>query len=163
MKPWVARSIRARGWLAPCGKTLRHRVCFHFNPQTRLIHSSLQHMCGRRGSNPSLWIQMWTIWPARAPTAPRVTRSMMFPLSHYVANSNPKSKSSNLANQLGIHLILPKREKSTSNILTNQLGKNRNLAKLTSPRVYAHADRGCYRPFPLGGRVKKKNREGFLM
>jgi hypothetical protein len=50
--------------------------------------------------------------------------------------------------------------------LANRLGKNRNLAKLTSPRVYARADRGCHRRFPLGGRVKKKeikNREGFLM
>jgi hypothetical protein len=41
-----------------------------------------------------------------------------------------------LANQLGIHLILAKREKLSSNSLANQLGKNRNLAKLTSPRAY---------------------------
>jgi hypothetical protein len=67
-----------------------------------------------------------------------------------------------LANQLGIYLILAKREKLASNSLANQLGKNRNLAKLTS---YARADRGCHWCFPLGGRVKKelKNREGFLM
>jgi hypothetical protein len=41
-----------------------------------------------------------------------------------------------LANQLGIHLILAKQEKLVSNSLASQLGKNRNLAKLTSPRVY---------------------------
>jgi hypothetical protein len=65
-------------------------------------------------------------------------------------------------NQLGIHLILAKQEKLASNSLANQLGKNRNLAKLTSPR-YACVDRGCHCRFPLGGRVKKemKNREGF--
>jgi hypothetical protein len=44
-----------------------------------------------------------------------------------------------LANQLGIHLILAKQEKLASNSLSNQLGKNRNLAKLTSQRVYMHA------------------------
>jgi hypothetical protein len=44
-----------------------------------------------------------------------------------------------LANQLGIQLILAKQEKLTSNSLTNQLGKNRNLAKLTSPREYIRA------------------------
>jgi hypothetical protein len=44
-----------------------------------------------------------------------------------------------LANQFGIYLILAKREKLASNSLTNQLGKNRNLAKLTSPRAYMHA------------------------
>jgi hypothetical protein len=49
------------------------------------------------------------------------------------------SNSNNLANQLGIHLILAKQEKMVSNSLANQLGKNRNLAKLTSPRVYMHA------------------------
>jgi hypothetical protein len=41
-----------------------------------------------------------------------------------------------LANQLGIHLILAKQQKIASNSLANQLGKNRNLAKLTSPRAY---------------------------
>jgi hypothetical protein len=41
-----------------------------------------------------------------------------------------------LANQLGIHLILAKQEKLASNSLANQLGKNRNLAKFTSPRTY---------------------------
>jgi hypothetical protein len=50
-----------------------------------------------------------------------------------------KSNSNSLANQLGIHLILAKREKSPSNSLANQLGKNRNFAKLTSPRAYMHA------------------------
>jgi hypothetical protein len=44
-----------------------------------------------------------------------------------------------LVNQLGIHLILAKQEKMVSNSLANQLGKNRNLAKLTSPRVYMRA------------------------
>jgi hypothetical protein len=41
-----------------------------------------------------------------------------------------------LANQLGIHIILAKQEKMASNSLANQLGKNRNSAKLTSPRAY---------------------------
>jgi hypothetical protein len=50
-----------------------------------------------------------------------------------------KSNSNSLANQLGIHIILAKQEKLASNILANQLGKNRNLAKLTSPRVYMRA------------------------
>jgi hypothetical protein len=44
-----------------------------------------------------------------------------------------------LANQLDIHLILAKEEKLASNNLANQLGKNRNLAKLTSPRAYMRA------------------------
>jgi hypothetical protein len=44
-----------------------------------------------------------------------------------------------LANQLVIHLILAKREKLASNSLVNQLVKNRNLAKLTSPRAYMRA------------------------
>jgi hypothetical protein len=44
-----------------------------------------------------------------------------------------------LANQLGIHLILAKQEKLASNSLSNQLGKNRNLAKPTSPRAYMRA------------------------
>jgi hypothetical protein len=46
------------------------------------------------------------------------------------------SNSNGLANQLGIHLILEKPEKLSSNSLANQLGKNKNLAKLTSPRAY---------------------------
>jgi hypothetical protein len=50
-----------------------------------------------------------------------------------------ESNSNSLANQLGIHLILAKREKSVSNSLANQLGKNKNLAKLTSPRAYMRA------------------------
>jgi hypothetical protein len=61
-----------------------------------------------------------------------------------------------LVNQLGIHLILAKQEKLTSNTFANQLGKNRNLAKLTSPRAYM-----CARI--VVAIVKKiKNREGFL-
>jgi hypothetical protein len=46
------------------------------------------------------------------------------------------SNSNSLTNQLGIHLILAKREKLASNSLANQLGKNRNLATPTSPRAY---------------------------
>jgi hypothetical protein len=34
---------------------------------------------------------------------------------------------------------LAKQEKLAYNSLTNQLGKNKNLAKLTSPRVYMRA------------------------
>jgi hypothetical protein len=61
---------------------------------------------------------------------------------------------------------LAKQEKLASNSLANQLGKNRNLTKLTSPRVNIRV------PIPVaigvakpGGRVKKeiKNREGFLI
>jgi hypothetical protein len=44
-----------------------------------------------------------------------------------------------LANQLGIYLVLAKREKLDSNSLANQLGKNKNLAKLTSPRACMRA------------------------
>jgi hypothetical protein len=44
-----------------------------------------------------------------------------------------------LTNQLGIHLILAKLEKLIFNNLANQLGKNKNLAKLTSPRAYMRA------------------------
>jgi hypothetical protein len=50
-----------------------------------------------------------------------------------------KSNFNSLANQLGIHIILAKQEKLVSNSLANQLGKNRNLAKLTSPRAYMRA------------------------
>jgi hypothetical protein len=49
------------------------------------------------------------------------------------------SNSNSLVNQLGIHIILAKQEKLASNSLSNQLGKNRNLAKLTSPRAYMRA------------------------
>jgi hypothetical protein len=49
------------------------------------------------------------------------------------------SNSDSLANQLGIHLILAKREKLVSNSLANQLGKNRNLTKPTSLRAYMRA------------------------
>jgi hypothetical protein len=44
-----------------------------------------------------------------------------------------------LANQLGIRIILAKQEKLASNSLANQLGKNRELAKLTSPQAYMRA------------------------
>jgi hypothetical protein len=58
-----------------------------------------------------------------------------------------------------------KTRKMACNSLANQLGKNRNLVKLTSRRIYARAGRGCHHRFPVGGRVKKeiKNREGFFM
>jgi hypothetical protein len=44
-----------------------------------------------------------------------------------------------LANQPGIRIISAKQEKLASNSLANQLGKNRNLAKPTSPRAYMRA------------------------
>jgi uncharacterized membrane protein len=50
-----------------------------------------------------------------------------------------KSNFSSLANQLGIYIILAKQEKLAFNSLANQLDKNRNLAKLTSPRAYMRA------------------------
>jgi hypothetical protein len=56
-----------------------------------------------------------------------------------------------LTNQLGIHLILTKQEKLVSNTLANQLG-NTHL----TTRIYARADRGCHRRFPVGGKVKKE-------
>jgi hypothetical protein len=56
-----------------------------------------------------------------------------------------------LANQLGIHLILAKQEKLVSNTLANQLG-NTHL----TTRIYARADRGYHRRFPVGGKVKKE-------
>jgi hypothetical protein len=49
-----------------------------------------------------------------------------------------------------------------SNSLSNQLGKNGNLAKLTSPHTYIHAQIVvAIGLFLVGGRVKKeiKNRE----
>jgi hypothetical protein len=71
-----------------------------------------------------------------------------------------KSNSNSFANELGIHLILAKREKLASNSLTNQLGKNRKLGKLTSSRAYMRA-RIVVAINVLGGRVEKeiKNRE----
>jgi hypothetical protein len=59
---------------------------------------------------------------------------------------------------------LAKQEKLASNSLANQLGKNRNLAKLTSPRAYMCADRGFHRRFPCiwEGEKEIKNRKGFL-
>jgi hypothetical protein len=76
-----------------------------------------------------------------------------------------RATSNSLGNQLRIHLILAKQEKLTYNSLAKQLDKNRNLAKLTSPRVYMRADHGCHRRFSVGVWVKKeiKNRERFLM
>jgi hypothetical protein len=60
---------------------------------------------------------------------------------HFLTVSPPinqliRAISNRLVNQPDIHLILAKQEKLASNSLTNQLDKNRNLAKLTSPRVY---------------------------
>jgi hypothetical protein len=69
------------------------------------------------------------------------------------------SNSNSLANQLGIHLILAKREKLPSNSLTNQLGKNRNLAKLTSPRAYMHARIVLPSAFPSWREGEKRNKE----
>jgi hypothetical protein len=71
-----------------------------------------------------------------------------------------KSNSNSLTNQLDIHLILAKREKLVSNGLSNQLGKNRNLAKLTSPRAYMRARIVvAIGVSPLDGRVKKEKKE----
>jgi hypothetical protein len=70
-----------------------------------------------------------------------------------------------LTNQLGIHIILAKQEKLVSNRLANQLDKNRNLAKLTSPRAYMRALIVVAMLFPSRweGEKEIKNREGFLM
>jgi hypothetical protein len=85
------------------------------------------------------------------------TKKLLFQLLsfHFVYLSNSNS----LANQPSIHLILAKQEKWSPTIWQT------NLAKLTSPRAYMRADRGCHHRFPVGGRVKKeiKNREGFLL
>jgi hypothetical protein len=70
-----------------------------------------------------------------------------------------KSNSNSLANQLGIHLILTKREKLPSNSLANQLGKNRNLAKLTSPRAYMRARIVLPSAFPSRWEGEKRNKE----
>jgi hypothetical protein len=64
-----------------------------------------------------------------------------------------------LANQLGIHLILAKREKLSSNSLANQLGKNRNLAKLTSPRAYMRERIVLPSAFPSRWEGEKRNKE----
>jgi hypothetical protein len=69
------------------------------------------------------------------------------------------SNSNSLANQLGIHLILTKREKLSSNSLANQLGKNRNLAKLTSPRAYMRACIVLPSAFPSRWEGEKRNKE----
>jgi hypothetical protein len=59
--------------------------------------------------------------------------SRLHAFCYYESNSN------SLSNQLSIHLILVKQEKFASNNLANQLSKNKNLAKLTSPRAYMRA------------------------
>jgi hypothetical protein len=64
-----------------------------------------------------------------------------------------------LANQLDIHLILAKREKLPSNSLANQLGKNRNLAKLTSPCAYMRARIVLPSAFPPRWEGEKRNKE----
>jgi hypothetical protein len=56
-----------------------------------------------------------------------------------ISKQQTKSNSNNLANQIGIYIILAKQEKLASDSLANQLGKNRNLTKLTSPRAYMRA------------------------
>jgi hypothetical protein len=66
-------------------------------------------------------------------TTTRLVRRISFILA-FQSNFN-----NSLPNQLSIHLILAKQEKLASNSLSNQLGKNRNLAKLTSPHVYMRA------------------------
>jgi hypothetical protein len=63
-----------------------------------------------------------------------------------------------LANQLGIQLILAKREK-LSNSLANQLGKNKNLAKLTSPHAYMRARIVLPSAFPSRWEGEKRNKE----
>jgi hypothetical protein len=63
----------------------------------------------------------------------------VFLQSWFVKLLEAKSNSNSLANQLVIHIILAKHEKLVSNSLANQLVKNRNLAKLTSPRAYMRA------------------------
>jgi hypothetical protein len=70
-----------------------------------------------------------------------------------------KSNSNSLSNQLGIHLILAKREKLASNSLANQLGKNRNLAKLTSPRAYMRARIVVASVFSSRWEGEKRNKE----
>jgi hypothetical protein len=71
----------------------------------------------------------------------------------------PKSNSNSLANQLGIHLILAKREKLPSNSLANQLDKNRNLAKLTAPHTYMRTRIVLPSPFPSRWEGEKRNKE----
>jgi hypothetical protein len=70
-----------------------------------------------------------------------------------------KSNSISLANQLGIHLILAKREKLPSNSLAKQLGKNRNLTKLTSPRAYMCVRIVLPSAFPSRWDGEKRNKE----
>jgi hypothetical protein len=70
-----------------------------------------------------------------------------------------------LANQFDIHLILAKKEKMTSNSLANQFGKNRNLAKLTSPRAQMRAQIvvAIVVYYRWEGEKEIKNMEGFLL
>jgi hypothetical protein len=70
-----------------------------------------------------------------------------------------KSNSDSLSNQLGIHLNFGKREKLPSNSLANQLEKNRNLAKLTSPRAYMRARIVLPSAFPYRWESEKRNKE----
>jgi hypothetical protein len=72
-----------------------------------------------------------------------------------------KSNSNSLANQLSIHLILAKQEKWASIVWQTNLAKIENWQNTRA--LYAHANRGCHHRFLVGGRVKKKNREGFLI
>jgi hypothetical protein len=67
-----------------------------------------------------------------------------------------KSNSNSLANQLGIHLILAKRDLQQ---FGNQLGKNRNLAKLTSPRAYMRARIVLPSAFSSMWEGEKRNKE----
>jgi predicted Zn-dependent protease len=71
----------------------------------------------------------------------------------WVRNSN------SLANQLGIHLILPKHEKLTSNSSANQLGKNRNLTKLASQCAYTPVRIVVATVFPCRWEGEKGNKE----
>jgi hypothetical protein len=77
-----------------------------------------------------------------------------------------KSNSNSLANQIAIHLILSKTRKIDLQQFDKSTWQKKKLGKThLLTRIYVRADRGCHRPFPLGGRVKKeiKNRERFLM
>jgi hypothetical protein len=74
-------------------------------------------------------------------------------------SSSTKSNSNSLANQLGIYLILAKREKLPYNSLANQLCKNRNLAKLTSPRAYMRARIVLPSAVPSRWEGEKRNKE----
>jgi hypothetical protein len=70
----------------------------------------------------------------------------------------PKSNFNSLANQLGIHLILAKREKLSSNCLANQLGKNRNLQN-SPPHTHICARIVLPSAFPSRWEGEKRNKE----